>query len=271
VVSFGMATAEQAASVISWISGERTVEGDNSTGSDIYAYTFAPRTTTVKNSTQYVADYSSAEANAEFGTYCQDGGAILFTSYYDIMARLAYAGTEDAYARLSDIKDWYLEVLEAYNNNGGAYDMRNFFRGYYADKGVVLQGDGTSGALGLDKEFIENTILCSVIPNGFFGISATDGTLNVAPSLPEELSFWRMENLMFRGVKYDLEIGKDYVILESVSGNTYGLALNVQIKTDKVNPKVYVNGMELDSTQYTVSGGVVTVNTSFAAKMIEVK
>ncbi len=271
VVSFGMATDSQAQAVLSWINGDRIVSGDNSTGADIYAYDFAPRTTTVKNSTQYVSDYSSAEANSAFGTYCQDGGAILFTSYYDIMSRLAYSGTEDAYDRLSDIKDWYLKILEAYNNNGGSYDMRNFFRGYYANKGVTLQGDGTSGALGLDKEFIENTILCSVVSDGFFGIKGEGNTLSVSPALPDELSYWRMENLMFHKVKYDLEIGKDYVILESVDGNAYGLSFTANIKTDKANPKVYVNGVELDSSKYSVSNGVVSVTTNFGAEKIEIK
>ncbi len=270
VVSFGMATDAQAASVLSWINGTRTVAGDTVTGSGIYEYDFAPRTTTVKNDRQYVADYSPAEANAPFGSSVQDGGAVLFTTYYDIMARMKYAGTQDAYERFSAVKDWYLDVLEAYNNSD--YDEEDFYRAYYDALGITLQGGGTSGALGIDREFVESAILCTVVPDAFFGLSGqqTD-TLTVSPDLPEELDFWRMENLMFRQVKYDLEIGQNYVILEEVSGNTYGLSLKLTMKTALANPKVYINGTELDPSAYTVSAGKVTVTTSFAAKKIEVR
>ena len=148
----------------------------------------------------------------------------------------------------------------------------DFFRPYYEELNEGLQGMGTSGALGLDSEFLENTIVMTAVSNGFFGLNGTNGdTLSVTPALPDELSYWRMENLMFREVKYDLEIGEDYVILESVQGNAYGLSLNVNIKTDDATPEVYVNGAKLDASKYSVANGVASVTTSFSAKKIEVR
>ncbi|MCQ2449105.1 MAG: hypothetical protein MJ132_02795 [Clostridia bacterium] len=269
-VSFGLATDAQAASVLSWINGERTVAGDTVTGSDIYAYEFAPRTTTVKNSSQYVSDYSSAEANAAFGSSVQDGGAVLFTGYYDLLARAQYSGIENAFVRLCEIKDWYLKVLSAFN--GSTYSAKDFYRAYYNQQGIALQGDGTAGALGLDREFIENAVLCSAIPEAFFGLSGkTSETLSIRPQLPEGMTYWRMENLRFHRVNYDLEIGSDYVILESVSGNRYGLKVNIELKTEKRNPTVFVNGRQLDSADYTVIDGSVCVTTDFVNQKIEIR
>lgn len=271
----GLATQSQAKSVVEWINGDRIIKGDNATGHKgteknfgIYDYEFAPRVTTVKNSVQYTTGHS-AEAAFPYASSCQDGGAITFTSFYDLMARIDTKGADNAYERLKEIEDWYLDV---YNYSAKNFGNNQFYRAYYSGKGIQLQGSGTAGALGLDSEFLENSILYAVIPFGFFGLeSKSKDTLSATPSLPEELDFWRMENLMYAGVKYDLEIGRDYVILESVRGKTDNLKFNLNFKTDKKNPKVYINGKKLDKSEYTVSKGRVSVLTGFYAQKITVK
>ncbi len=280
VVAAGMATAEQGEKVVAWISGDRTVEGDNATGyggdpnaylnCGIYDYEFAPRTTTVKNSEQYTAGHYT-EASKLYGASCQDGGAILFTSYYDMMARLQTRGAEDAYERLIGIRDWYLKVYEYSTSNG--YGGAQFYRGYYNNEvGIPLQGMGIAGSLGLDSEFLENSIVYSVVPFGFFNLESTSvKTLSVTPQLPKDLSFWRMENLMYNNVRYDLEIGKDYVILESVRGITDGMKCTMNIPTSNASPKVYCNGKLLSADEYTVANGMVTITVDFRAQKIQVQ
>ena len=76
-----------------------------------YDYEFAPRTTTLKNYEQYTSGHYT-EANKAYSASCQDGGAILFTSYYDMMARIQAKGVDDAYKRLKGIRDWYLKVYD---------------------------------------------------------------------------------------------------------------------------------------------------------------
>ena len=280
VVSAGMATKYQSERVISWISGERVIQSDNAKGFvgnaneylnfGIYDYEFAPRTTTVKNAEQYTTGHFS-EAGKTFGASCQDGGAILFTSYYDLMARIKTRGVEDAYARLKQIRDWYLKVYNYSSKNG--YGGAQFYRGYYnSEVGIPLQGMGVAGCLGLDSEFLENAIVYSIIPFGLFNLKSEGvKNLSVEPNLPSELSFLRMENLMYNGVRYDLEAGQDYVILESVRGNTDGMKCTLRIKTTSQSPKVYCNGKELSASQYTVSNGVVTITVDFRAQKIQVK
>lgn len=280
VVAAGMATQEQAEKVVSWISGERIVEGDNATGYKgneeeylnygIYDFEFAPRTTTVKNSEQYTTGHYT-EANKAYGASCQDGGAILFTSYYDMMARLQSKGVDNAYKRLKEIRDWYMKIYE-YNEENG-YGGAQFYRGYYnSEAGIPLQGMGIAGSLGLDSEFIESAIVYSIVPFGFFNLESIGvKNLAVTPQLPKDLSFWRMENLMYNNVRYDLEAGKDYVILESVRGKTDGMKLTITLKAKSASPKVYSNGTLLDESQYTVENGMVKITVDFRAQKIQVK
>ena len=128
-----------------------------------------------------------------------------------------------------------------------------------------------SGSLGLDSEFLENAILYSIVPFGFFNLESVGmRNLSVSPELPKELKFWRMENLMYNGVRYDLETGKDYIILESVRGNTENMKLTVNLKTKSKEPKVYVNGTMIDSSSYVVANGIVTLTVDFKAQKIQI-
>ena len=278
VVSAGLATEEQAKSVCAWINGDRIVDGDNARGysgdindsdnAGIYDFEFAPRVTTKKNAEQYTSG-NAAKAGNVYGASCQDGGAILFTSYYDMAARFVANGKEDAYKRLTGIKEWYLKV---YKLSAEDYGATYFYRAYYDDLGISLQGSGTSGSLGLDSEFLENSIVYAIVPDVFFGLNGTsDGRLSVTPAMPSGLDFWRMENLMFHNIRYDLQIGKNYVLFESVRGNTLNEKTVVNLYFAGKDPKVYIDGKLLDSSEYRFENNVVSVETDFSAKKVEVK
>src|SRR5207253_7715314 len=60
-VYYGFATAEQAQFIHTWLSGQRTVEGDTATGADIYHWRFGPRSTTRRNLDYYVWGWSNPE------------------------------------------------------------------------------------------------------------------------------------------------------------------------------------------------------------------
>ena len=62
----------------------------------------------------------------------------------------------------------------------------------------------------------------------------------------------------------------DYLILESVRGNSEGMKLTVNLKTESKEPKVYINGKLLDSSAYTVANGVVTLTVDFKAQKIQI-
>ena len=159
-----------------------------------------------------------------FGQQVQDGGAVLYTSYYDLLARIKVLGVENAWARFKEIQKWYEDVKSA----GG--EGTRFYREYYdnlGDEEQCLQGGGTAGGLGLDEEFLENAILYATVPYGFFGLGSDGiGSLKVSPMLPSEQKFWEIENLMFNGAKYDLRITNSSVELWEVRGAKSGMTDN---------------------------------------------
>jgi hypothetical protein len=175
-VVFGIATPEQARSICSWISGSRTVAQDTSTGSDIYRWRFGPRSTTRRNVDYYFWGWSAPES-VPWGTQVQDGGAVLGFSYYDLMARLKTAGPDDIAPRLQAIAAWFDET----QREGG-------YRAYYSKEPTrgLLQGGGTAGGLGLDREFVESVMTTQVMLYGLLGIRPTVDGFAIAPKLPSD-------------------------------------------------------------------------------------
>lgn len=174
-VYYGFATPEQAQQIHAWITGQRTVEGDTSTGPDIYHWRFGARSTTKRNLDYYFWGWSNPES-VPWGYQVQDGGAVLGFSYHDLMARLMTAGPDDAAARLREICNWFDETQAA----GG-------YRAYYSDpaKGT-LQGGGPPGGLGLDREFFESILVPQVMLYGFLGFRPTADGCTIAPRLPAD-------------------------------------------------------------------------------------
>ena len=175
-VYHGFATAEQAQAIDAWISGERTVAGDTSTGADIYHWRFGPRSTTRRNVDYYVWNWSAPES-IPWGSQVQDGGAVLGWSYHDLMARLKTSGPDAAAARLAEIADWFEEV----ESEGG-------YRAYYAQDPVrgTMQGGNVAGGLGLDREFFESVLVPQVMLYGFLGFQPTADGFEVHPRLPQD-------------------------------------------------------------------------------------
>lgn len=175
-VTFGIASPDHARSIESWMSGARTVAGDTSTGSDIYHWRFGPRATTRRNLDYYFWGWSNPES-VPWGAQVQDGGAVLGFTYYDLMARLKTVGPDDITARLEAIADWFYETQRA----GG-------YRAYYGKDPArgSLQGGGTAGGLGLDREFVESVMATQVMLDGVLGFHPTVDGFAIAPKLPSD-------------------------------------------------------------------------------------
>lgn len=174
-VYYGFATPAQAESIRSWLSGKRVVEGDTSTGPDIYHWRFGPRSTTKRNLDYYFWGWSNPEG-IPWGNQVQDGGAVLGFSYHDLMARLIVDGPDDAWQRLTEILAWFDEVQAA----GG-------YRAYYKDPSRgTMQGGNVAGGLGLDKEFFESILVPQVMLYGFLGFHPTSDGFSIHPRLPKD-------------------------------------------------------------------------------------
>ncbi len=293
-IYYGIATDEQAKSIMDWISGERIVEQDRygSQGNDIYYFEFAPRVNTYSPEDQYdlsvLNGFYTNVSQVEYGvTQVQNGGAIMYTSFYDLMSRISTYGGNDAFARLSTIKDWYMDVYDYYttsdnyNRHPDRFYWDYYCKGawenpdneiYYPQNGIkgMQERGNTTGIIGIDGEFLESFLMIAAIPYGFFGIDSIGGNvLKIEPSLPDQLDYWGIENLSFGSVKYDLTIFENSVMINSVRGDTDGLSIQAVLKTDKTNPNVYVNGKLTNN--YSVKGGKVYVTVPFQSGSVEIR
>lgn len=118
----------------------------------------------------------------------QDGGAVLYTSYYDVMNRIKYNGVADGWARLKAILDWY----NATQNEGG-------YRQYFANRGIVMQGGGTAGGVGVDSDFTESTMVPLAFLYGVMGINATPDSLRFEPKLPDDFTWYQVDKACYKG------------------------------------------------------------------------
>lgn len=194
---YGIAREEHAQSIMEWIRGERIVEGDTSTGEDLYRWRFGPRATTRRNVEWYKFVWTHPE-HIPWGGQVQDGGAVLGFTFYDLWARLHYVGPDDAWERLGDILAWQRDVDEA----GG-------YRAYYGetDRGTTLQGGGTAGGIGIDFEFFESSLLPAIVPLGFLGLRATPGGLTISPKMPAACPEMTARDVLYAGTRLDLTAG----------------------------------------------------------------
>lgn len=201
---YGIATEERARAILDWLSGKRIVEGDTSTGADIYHWRFGPRATTKRNVEWY---HFAWDPNAfPWGAQVQDGGAVLGFSFYDLWARLKTLGPDDAWRRLQEIVAWEKEVRAE-----GGY--RKYYEG--GKRGATLQGGGTAGGIGIDAEFYESSLVPSILIHGFLGLAPTADVLTVRPQLPAACPEMGVANLLYRGTLLDVRAGPGSVAVEA--------------------------------------------------------
>ena len=273
-IELGIATDEQAQSIMSWIDGTRAVAGSNEQ-TDLYKYEFAPRTATVNDKGIYgwLATNKLQENvyNLGYGNDVQFGGAVMYTSYYDLTSRIQVKDADDALGRLKGIQSWYNDVSTAYKNSSDPKkSVKDFYLPYFKNEDVTMQNGtrGTgNGAVGIDGEFTESLLVAAAIPYGFFGMDSEGGkTLCVTPSLPRTMDHWKVENMQYNGVTYDLSIYKDAVRIDSVRGDATGLQVKVTLDCPE-GKDIYVNGV----AKKVKTGGKATVTVNFADAIIEVR
>lgn len=241
-IHYGFATDAHAKEIMDWLEGRRIVEGDTSVGPDIYHFRFGPRSTTRRNTDYYFWRWNKADS-IPFGGQVQDGGAVLGWSFMDLMSRIKVEGPDNAWARLEEILRWFEEVQA-----GGGY------REYYRKKGTGLQGDGTAGGLGLDREFFESLLVPQVMLAGFAGFSPTAGGCRIDPRLPAAFPSLTIDRIHIKGLVLSLRIDRNEIILSRLSGsNGFSFAIEAS-GYEQVAP---VDWMQTDSVRIRrVSEGV---------------
>lgn len=190
---YGLVSPDQAKRIYEWLD-----HGKSSTGkSDIYsAWVFAPRATTIHNPMwdeqhpdgkeggSVKAWWSLPWLGTPFGEQCQDGGAILYTSFFDLMARTQFLGPDNAMARWS-------EILARYRMPDRMCGGPPLSRGENPQQ-------LNPGSVGLDIPFPESGLVPLWFLYGVMGIEPAKEGLRIQPHLPRELEFCEASNVAYR-------------------------------------------------------------------------
>jgi len=262
VLASGLATDAQAKSVLEWINGERLVEWDDSVGSDIWYFEFAPRFNTHDIGGDFVWLYST-----HWNGNVQNGGTALHLTYYDVLAQ-SLKSADSAFESFKKIQNWYEKVHLV----GGV--GKDFYRAYYDSIGINLQGGGTAGLVGVDYEFLEAALMFRAIPDTFFGMSTrADGYLCFAPNLTSKMDWWRIENLVYSGYYYDVSVGKYFLQISNVgeysSGTGKDANLMVTLEQPLFDYTVCIDGVA--TNDYFVKDGKVQVQVPFGEVKVEIR
>lgn len=183
--AYGLPDAAQVERIYRWMEREPTDSGKT----DTYTrFRFAPRVNTIDCREWWYLGGKAEIPSQSFDTHLENGGAILYTSGYDIMARARYLGADNAFRRLRVILDRY---EEADRLAGGP---------------PLLYGENNGWQVGTDIPFPESGLVGASFLHAFVGIQATAEGLVISPNLPSRLKFAGVRNLRYRGLMLDVRV-----------------------------------------------------------------
>ena len=179
---YGLGDAEKAKRIYKWMETEPTSTGKPDTYSK---WVFAPRATTIHN--PMWSEKAPAEelkdptppwwtywwGGTPYGDQCQDGGAILYTSFFDLMDRTRYLGIDNAWKR-------FTEIMERYRMPDRLCGGSPLYRG-------EMSQQEDAGSVGVDYPFPESGLVPCFFLYGVMGIHASPEGLQIKPNLPEAL------------------------------------------------------------------------------------
>lgn len=184
---------------------------------DTYSrWQFAPRANTIDCRSWWYLNGTGEIPAQNFDTHLENGGAILYTSGYDIMARARYFGADNACARLQGILNRYMEPDRL---AGGA---------------PLYRGENNGWQVGTDVPFPESGIVPASFLYAFIGVEANVKGLTITPNLPSRFSHAGVRNLRYQGMMLDIRVtrtsvritctdpGKEFTVEETIEpGGSY--------------------------------------------------
>lgn len=202
----GLAKPAQVKKIYRWMETGVTSSGKVDTYS---RWVFAPRACTThipmrsEPQKQVPSWWCMSWNGTPYDVQCQDGGAILYTSFHDIVARARFLGADNAWKRFTAILDRYAEPDHLSGGNP-------LYRGESTQGGP----GGTAGSVGVEGEFPESGLVPVSFLYAFLGIDADINGIKIRPNLPKSLEFAGVRNLRYRGKLYDIRVTNRSVVLK---------------------------------------------------------
>ncbi|MBM4045693.1 MAG: hypothetical protein FJ279_11305 [Planctomycetes bacterium] len=196
-IAHGLVPEGRARQIIAWLDGRRIVEGDTSQGPDIYRFRCAPRANTLDigavKPIWYYPPYVNGPLHpekghaGEYGLTQQNGGAIFYVSFYDLLARLRAEGIENAYRRL-------VEILEDSHRD----QLRRVTSNIYGHRNVI----------GIVREFPESGLVPLFFLYGLMGLSPRHDGLAIRPRLPADWDQAVVRDVIYAGRRYHIRAAR---------------------------------------------------------------
>lgn len=199
-VVYGVAEEEKARRMMQWLTGKRRVAGDAAQGADIYFWKIAPCTNTVPFESLrpqwWAGNFSGCSLEpggwGRWRVNEQNGGAVFYVSYYDLLARLRTTGPDDAFSRFS-------EIMSEFHRGS----LRPDTPGHYGPAGTP------AFAVGVSVCFPESGLVPLAMLYGFLGVEVTGRGLEVHPALPAALQYAGVRDVLYHGKHYALTARRD--------------------------------------------------------------
>jgi hypothetical protein len=155
----------------------------------------------------------------------QDGGADLYVSGYDVIARAKYLGADNAYGRLKGILQRYSEPDKL---TGGSPTIFN----------ETIQGgaDG-AGSIGvMSHEFPESGVAGAAFLYALVGLDPRWDGLHLTPKLPTGQAYIGAKNISYNGMNLNFHVTQDTVQIECTKNESVGPSYYVINGTRKAFP-----------------------------------
>lgn len=194
----GLGDSTKASQIYSWLDS-----------GDIYStWEFAPRTNVTTTQNQWrIPDNNGYVWEQQI----QDGGANLYVSGYDVIARAKYIDADDAYARLKAILERYSEPDKL---TGGSPTIFNE---------TIQGGSDGAGSLGvMSHEFPESGIAGSSFLYAFIGLEPKRDALHIDPRVPSGQEYVGAKNIDYRGMNLNFHITHSTVRIECTKNENIG-------------------------------------------------
>ncbi|CAF1960795.1 unnamed protein product [Rotaria magnacalcarata] len=196
-IARGLGNRSKADRIFDWLSrpADPILIGPHNGSTDVYHNIVAPRTTT-ENVRQSDWDGWSDpdEGRRPYGGLVESGGTMMWLTYYDVMARLRFNYTDEAFNILNN-------MLERVDNDSNCLTF-NY------EKGRIRDDFGEDFVqIGSNFPFPESGIAAISFLHGFVGVTAQIDGLKICPQLPSSLDFIQAQ-VNYIGVTLTIRVSK---------------------------------------------------------------